>query len=530
MKTSLLLAAVTALVFAGCEQAPRPAGRRSEAGEDAKKSREKDRKLEAKGQVSGDAARSSESPAQDVASGDLADASAAEPLPAAVVDPDTKDDSTNSTGEDEQTSGICPSVDAPFAPIANSFDLSYDWLFDGAAHYCFLAYRQHQPFQQVGTTLSWVNAWWLAELSTLAYSQPNIVFHNDKRDYNYAEYMHHLGFTQFALLQGSWTESGGQEHETDVLLLEDASNNAFVIFRGSEAFKVTDWTTDFQVELAAVNTAYFKNAGTDVRVHKGFQEAFVQIVDGSKIKATTSYATAPASLKAWLSEHVQGKGKKLWISGHSLGASLATLFAYYALGHGIEFEAVYSYGTPRVGNPAFAGHYTQMLSSTNKAHYSFINNNDIVPMVPVRSTGYETVGTEVYIDSLGKIVVNDKPRRLADHREFSDSALKDLASKGGLLGELMDSFGSTEFLLDAAKHFVIALTEQDQLLKLTRFMTALMEGAQADLPYFTAEMEEQGYVSDTDVVLRLLSDGILDHLPHAYILGIWNDKLAEKAP
>ncbi|QOY35624.1 lipase family protein [Anaerobacillus isosaccharinicus] len=71
--------------------------------------------------------------------------------------------------------------------------------------------------------------------------------------------------------------------------------------------------------------------------------------------------------------------KRLYITGHSLGAALATLHAFDVAVNG-HFHKItmYNYGSPRVGNPEFASRYSRTVRDSIR----FVNSSDIIPMLP----------------------------------------------------------------------------------------------------------------------------------------------------
>ncbi|MCK7478059.1 MAG: lipase family protein [Candidatus Moduliflexus flocculans] len=71
------------------------------------------------------------------------------------------------------------------------------------------------------------------------------------------------------------------------------------------------------------------------KVHRGFKSALEEVWD---------------DLFPYL-KALQGRGCRIWMTGHSLGAALATLAAdRYG-----EVQGVYTFGSPRVGNGRFNG-------------------------------------------------------------------------------------------------------------------------------------------------------------------------------
>jgi len=109
------------------------------------------------------------------------------------------------------------------------------------------------------------------------------------------------------------------------------------------------------------------------------------------------------SLQDQIVDHVgdlQGKGVRRWIlTGHSLGASLATLASYHLSKLGSMIYGVYSVACPRLGNPTFARDYNTYIPY----HYRSANLDDLVTQLPLPSLGsqlcYTHVGTSQFVFS-----------------------------------------------------------------------------------------------------------------------------------
>ena len=98
-----------------------------------------------------------------------------------------------------------------------------------------------------------------------------------------------------------------------------------------------------------------------------------------------------------ISKWLKNKNKNLVITGHSLGAAMATLFASRQETKGYDVK-LYTFGSPRVGNDEWAEQFANIEA------YRFVNNNDIVCTVP--PFGYYThVGELHYMSYTGKIML-----------------------------------------------------------------------------------------------------------------------------
>lgn len=131
-----------------------------------------------------------------------------------------------------------------------------------------------------------------------------------------------------------------------------------VAFRGSES--VSNWLSD----LNAVMTDYPNCQGC--QVHKGFytaeQAVFLQVKN---------------EVDRLLSKYPD---YQVLVTGHSLGAALATLTAVDLRSEGIDNVNMFSYGSPRIGNTAFANFYSSLLgNNTNR----ITHHKDIVPHTPM---------------------------------------------------------------------------------------------------------------------------------------------------
>ncbi|HNY22563.1 MAG TPA: lipase family protein, partial [Treponemataceae bacterium] len=129
----------------------------------------------------------------------------------------------------------------------------------------------------------------------------------------------------------------------------------YVAFRGTET--ANEWIGNFNQRLVDFFIPGYGN------VHEGFQNSYLSVRD-DVIAAVTG----------------AGGAKRLYVTGHSLGAALAT-FATCDIeaNAGKTALATYTYGSPRPGDAAFSAAYGNRFGGRT---FRVENSSDIVPEVP----------------------------------------------------------------------------------------------------------------------------------------------------
>ncbi len=153
-----------------------------------------------------------------------------------------------------------------------------------------------------------------------------------------------------------------------------------VAFRGTEILKVADLKSDIKLRLTETGIPNLPG-----KVHAGFKDALHEVWDSMN-----------SAIKSF-----QDKQQTVWFCGHSLGAALATLAVAEFVGNGGgRINGLYTIGQPRVGNSKFAGEFD---SKVGKNCFRFVNNNDVVPQLPLWGPlfKYTHIGNLIYIDSKG---------------------------------------------------------------------------------------------------------------------------------
>ena len=230
---------------------------------------------------------------------------------------------------------------------------SFDDLFAPNEEYRYFALAREHPFTARDRHFSLVNAGWLADCSLLAYLRnEEDVTTRLKRD---------GGFSQATCI--GFDRPGAQ------CFVARRDEGTVVCFRGTEVNEWQDLAADAEFILTP-------NEGNDkgAKVHRGFLRSLDTIWDEV--------------------DDAIGDGR-VWFTGHSLGAALATLAAERLPGR----HRLYTFGSPRVGDKKF-----RRAFRTNA--YRFVNNNDIVTDVPPGSRvfPYRHVGDLKYFDEDGRLI------------------------------------------------------------------------------------------------------------------------------
>ena len=226
---------------------------------------------------------------------------------------------------------------------------TFETLFQPNYSHAYLHHASRVPFQHQARDFDFANAWWLAEMSMLAYADGNGFVERQLRS---------------AGMQGVrfFRSPENSSHHTQAIMTFNA-NAVIVAFRGTEPNEWKDFKTDLeaqQVKLASGG-----------KVHAGFH-AGVDVI----------WSQMQQEL-----ERLASDNRTVWFTGHSLGAALAVLAA-----HRYENPAVvYTFGAPRVGNLEFSERYRQKT-------FRIVNNADLVTDLPP-PIWYRHVGELIYLDS-----------------------------------------------------------------------------------------------------------------------------------
>lgn len=194
-----------------------------------------------------------------------------------------------------------------------------------------------------------------------------------------------LGFQSVQFFESAGHEKQGGTH--GFLAIHDNADAskklAVVAFRGTDKDDPTDLLDDVDAPLVDWNSGG--------KVFDGFKDALAE-VQGPLLAA------------------IQPINYKLLMTGHSLGAAMATLLASLKTP-----TALYTIGSPRVGDAAF------VASLGGVTNYRYVDCCDAVTELPPVSLGYAHLGDLLYIDR---------------HRKVSNAPSEDTVSKDRLIARV----------------------------------------------------------------------------------------------
>jgi len=160
----------------------------------------------------------------------------------------------------------------------------------------------------------------------------------------------------------------------EVLIAKDR-NDLWFAFRGTEPSKINDVMADLNMIKQAAVAGGKVHGGFQKEVNDLWMDVLSEIEHNDQLKIR----------------------KDVYMTGHSLGAAMATIAATR-----YTPAELFTFGSPRVGGPRF-------IKNIKCPHYRFMNNNDIVCRIPPAWLGFRHHGQMIYFDRNGDL--QPKPTR-----------------------------------------------------------------------------------------------------------------------
>ncbi len=158
-------------------------------------------------------------------------------------------------------------------------------------------------------------------------------------------------YPQFHFIQKTeyWDKKKKQGLDPELIVVS-TPRLIIIAFRGTDRVEDDDWSewkgTDFKIGLVPAGGNLMKT-----KVHKGFWQSF-DLVRDDLIRVL---------------EQSDASKKKIWLTGHSLGGSMAILAGTYLKSIGYPVQNIYAFAAPRVvGNAKFVKKADELLP--NRIH------------------------------------------------------------------------------------------------------------------------------------------------------------------
>jgi predicted lipase len=182
------------------------------------------------------------------------------------------------------------------------------------------------------------------------------------------------------------------------ITINHEQKNLAVVFRGSESIK--DWYYDLQI---------LKHKYKDkIWIHSGFY---------NQLHSDNIHLCIINKVRSILDQYPD---YKIFVTGHSLGGALATLFGYI-LAHEIDnFITVVSFASPRIGNYHWKKSFEEKL---NLKHFRVTNNRDLITATP--TINYYHVGTDIKLYKDSFYINVGKTHSCFDYTIFSNWSVID---------------------------------------------------------------------------------------------------------
>ncbi|KAF9024852.1 alpha/beta-hydrolase [Hymenopellis radicata] len=160
-----------------------------------------------------------------------------------------------------------------------------------------------------------------------------------------------------------------------------------VVHEGTDPLQFESVLTDIDALKDTLDPTLFPGVGGDVLVHNGFSD-----------QHALTASTILAEVNSLMAAHGTSN---LTLAGHSLGGALAELDSlFFALNIPSARIKARTYGTPRVGNLAFA----ELIDSMVPDFLRINNEDDLIPIVPGRGLGFSHPQGETHILGPGNAV------------------------------------------------------------------------------------------------------------------------------
>jgi predicted lipase len=213
--------------------------------------------------------------------------------------------------------------------------------------------------------------------------------------------------------------------------LFETDEDVVVSFRGTIPTNMKDILKDVDVRRRKMSIG---NEGSGYS-HQGFTKAVDSVFSKPfENRQGDIQNSIMDDLRSILERH---PNKKIWFTGHSLGAALATV-ASAKFNDQIDdpkekIGGIYAFASPRAFSPRLANAFDTALKDRT---YRIVNKNDIVTKMPDKIADWQHVGNEVYISHGNKLV--ESPSYLGKRLDQLCARAQSYIQEGNIVPGLTD--------------------------------------------------------------------------------------------
>lgn len=170
------------------------------------------------------------------------------------------------------------------------------------------------------------------------------------------------------------------------IVVSPKSRRVTVVFRGS--VNANDWITNVSMAMTDFKLPGFSSEEARYdrqsygRVHRGFYEYLFGKTQKGDNGSYKSKAEEIMGILATLLEE-ECKGYSVFVTGHSLGGSMSTMFAFRAAAFGqVGMVTNVSFASPYCGDQGFRDSFYDLEKNNKIRHIRVSNDEDVVPLIP----------------------------------------------------------------------------------------------------------------------------------------------------
>ncbi|KAJ1285067.1 hypothetical protein BS78_03G252600 [Paspalum vaginatum] len=268
------------------------------------------------------------------------------------------------------------------------------------------------------------------------------------------------GIMVFSLSREAWSKEsnwiGYVAVSTDAAAAATGQRVIYVAWRGT--IRTLEWVDVLKPDLVSPDAILPE--GDPARGHARVMEGWYLIYTSSDERSPFSKYSARDQLLAAVRELVaRYKDESLSIvcTGHSLGASLATLSAFDIVVNGVSrvggadipVTAVV-FGSPQIGNPEFKKRFEEL---PNLRALRVRNTPDVIPLYPSGLLGFDNVGQLLTVDSNKSPYVKHDSTNLGDYHNLQ-GMLHTVAGWNGNDGEFKLQVNRSVALVNKSSAFL----------------------------------------------------------------------------